>query len=276
MSNDFTELIDGLNINKGDIIDVASDMASVMVYYMKRKIKCSPDAIIDMLMEAVGPEGTLMIRTFNWDYCHGIDFDIRNTPGKTGLLGNAAMKRDEFRRTRHPLYSWMVWGKDADMLCAMDNISAFGEGTPFQYLYENNGKQLCLGNAQTDACTQLHHGETMAKVPYRFNKPFEGMYTDINGNTEKKIYTMPVRPLDVSVQADEFYDGERYEFLKNKGIAHRVLLDGILRLLVIDLHKMQDFVVDDLINHDGVNMIAVNGMRGYKAAGIDYSQARFF
>lgn len=276
MSQDFSELLEGLDIKKGDIIDVASDMASIMVYYMKRKIKCSPDAIIDMLKTAVGEEGTLMIRTFNWDYCHGSDFDIRVTPGKTGLLGNAALKRDDFKRTRHPLYSWMVWGKDADKLVAMDNISAFGEGTPFEYLYENHGKQLCLGNAQTDACTQLHHAETVAKVPYRYNKPFEGMYTDIDGHTEKRIYTMPVRPFDVSVQADEFFEGERYEFLEKKGIAHRVMMDGILRLLVIDLHSMQDFVVDDLLNNDGKNMIAVNGERGYIAAGIDYSKARFF
>lgn len=276
MEQAFTELISGLGIKKGDIIDVASDMASVMIYYMKRKIKCSPDAIIDMLKEAVGPEGTLMIRTFNWDYCHGAEFDIRTTPGKTGLLGNAALKRDDFRRTKHPLYSWMVWGKDTDILCSMNNVSAFGEGTPFEYLYENNGKQLCLGNAQTDACTQLHHAETVAKVPYRFNKPFEGMYTDEMGNTEKRTYTMPVRPFDVSVLADEFFDGERYEFLEKKGIAHREMLDGILRLLVIDLHAMQDFVVDDLINNEGKNMIAVNGERGYVAAGIDYSKARFF
>lgn len=276
MSQEFAELIEGLDIRQGDIIDVASDMASVMIYYMKRKIKCSPDAIIDMLKEAVGPEGTVMIRTFNWDYCHGADFDIRTTPGKTGLLGNAALKRDDFKRTRHPLYSWMVWGKDTEKLCAMDNVSAFGTGTPFEYLYENHGKQLCLGNAQTDACTQLHHAETVAEVPYRYNKPFEGMYTDIDGNTEKRIYTMPVRPFDVSVLADEFFDGERFEYLESKGIIHREMLGDVLRLLVIDLHKMQDFVVDDLKNNDGKNMIAVNGERGYKAAGIDYSKARFF
>lgn len=276
MSADFTELIDGLGIKKGDVIDVASDMASVMTYYMKRKIKCSPDAIVDMLKEAVGPEGTLMIRTFNWDFCHGAEFDIKTTPGKTGLLGNAALKREDFKRTKHPLYSWMVWGKDTELLCSMENVSAFGEGTPFEYLYENNGKQLCLGNAQTDACTQLHHAETVAKVPYRYNKPFEGMYTDIDGNRKMRTYTMPVRPFDVSVLADEFFEGERYEYLEKKGIAHRELLDNILRLLVIDLRKMQDFVVEDLTKNDGINMIAVDGKRGYKAAGIDYSKVRFF
>ena len=272
----FSELLTGLDIKQGDIIDVASDMASIAVFYMKKKIKCQPDMIIDMLKEAVGPTGTVMIRTFNWDYCHGEPFDIRNTPGKTGMLGNAALKRDDFIRTKHPLYSWMVWGKYAKELCEMNNVSAFGEGTPFEFLYEHEGKQLCLGNAQTDACTQLHHAETVAHVPYRFNKPFEGMYTDINGNTEKRTYTMPVRPFDVSVLADEFFDGERYEFLAKKGILHKEMLDGVLRLLVVDLKKMQDFVVDDLTNNDGINMIEVNGCRGYKAAGIDYAKARFF
>lgn len=276
MNRDYRELIEGLGIERGDVIDIASDMASVMIYYMNRKIKCDPNDIIDMLIEAVGPEGTVMIRTFNWDYCHGTDFDIRTTPSKVGMLGNIALKRDDFVRTKHPLYSWMVWGKGADELVAMENVSAFGADTPFDYLYKNNGKEICIGNTNTDACTQLHHAETVAEVPYRFNKPFTAMYTDISGNTSERTYTMPVRPFDVDVRADEFFDGERLEFLENKGIIKKKLLEGKLRTLVIDLHKMQEFVVDDLLNHDGINMIAVNGKRGYKAAGIDYSKARFF
>lgn len=276
MNRNYRELIEGLGIEKGDVIDIASDMASVMIYYMNRKIKCDPNDIIDTLIEAVGPEGTVMIRTFNWDYCHGTDFDIRTTPSKVGMLGNVVLKRADFVRTKHPLYSWMVWGKGTDELVAMENVSAFGKDTPFDYLYKHNGKEICIGNTNTDACTQLHHAETVAEVPYRFNKPFTAMYTDISGNTFKKTYTMPVRPFDVDVRADEFFDGERLEFLENKGIIKKKLLEGKLRTLVIDLHKMQDFVVDDLLNNDGINMIAVNGLRGYKAAEIDYSKARFF
>lgn len=272
----YYELIDNLGISKGDVVDIASDMASIAIYYMKKHIKCEPNAIVDMLKEAVGPDGTLMIRTFNWDYCHGTPFDIRVTPGKTGMLGNVALKRDDFIRTKHPLYSWMVWGKDAKYLASMDNASAFGEGTPFDYLYKNNGVEICIGNTNTDACTQLHHAETIAKVPYRFNKSFTGMYTDEEGNTEERIYTMPVRPFDVSVQADEFFQGERLEYMQDKGIIKAKYLEGKLRTLAIDLHKMQDFVVDDLTNNEGINMISVNGLRGYKAAGIDYSTARFF
>jgi len=272
----FYELIDGFGIKSGDVLDIASDMASIAIYYMGRHIKFDANAFIDTLKEAVGEDGTVMIRTFNWDFCHGTPFDINNTPGKTGALGNIALKRDDFRRTGHPIYSWMIWGKDTDQLINMDNVSAFGEDTPFDYLYRNNGIELCIGNTNTDACTQLHHAETVANVPYRFNKPFTGAYTDVDGNTSEKTYTMPVRPFDVSVVADEFHQGERLEFLENKGIIKSHYLEDKLRTLAIDLHKMQDFVVEDLIQNDGVNMISVDGLRGYKAAGIDYSQARFF
>jgi len=272
----YYELIDGFGINQGDIIDVASDMASIAIYYMGKHHKFDANVFINTLKESVGDSGTVMIRTFNWDYCHGTPFDIRTTPSKTGALGNIALKRDDFRRTRHPLYSWMVVGKDADELVNMNNVSAFGEATPFDFLYQNNGIELCIGNTNTDACTQLHHAETIANVPYRYNKPFAGMYTDIDGITEEKTYTMPVRPFDVSVVADEFYEGERLEYLMNMGIVRCNHLDGKLMTLAIDLHKMQDFVVADLTDNDGVNMISVNGLRGYKAAGIDYSKARFF
>jgi aminoglycoside 3-N-acetyltransferase len=272
----YGDLLKGLNIQKGDIIDVASDMASIIIYARSKKEDFNIDRLIDTLKESVGEEGTVMIRTFNWDFCHGTDFDIRTSPSRTGMLGAAALKRSDFKRTAHPIYSWMVWGKHTDELCAMNNISAFGEGSPFEFLYAHYGKQICLGNSNTDACTQLHNAEFVAGAPYRFDKPFTANYTDMDGNTAEATYRMPVRPLDVEVQADEFFDGERYDFLESKGIIAKTFPFEDLRCLVIDLRKLQDFVVDDIKNNAGINMVAVNGQRGYLAAGIDYSKARYF
>ena len=134
---DYMDFLQGVGVEKGDIIDVSSDMANVLLYCRRIGARLVPDHLIDSLQELVGPEGTVMIRTFTWDFCHGEPFDIRTSPSRVGALGNAAMKRADFKRTRHPIYSWMVWGKRADELLQMDQPSAFGPGSVFDFFLLN-------------------------------------------------------------------------------------------------------------------------------------------
>lgn len=55
--------------------------------------------------------GTLLIQTFNWDFCKGVGYDILKTPSQTGVLGKLALKMPCFKRTLHPIYSFAVAGK---------------------------------------------------------------------------------------------------------------------------------------------------------------------
>ena len=128
---DYLELIRTIGVQKGDVLDVASGLASVILYCRSKKLKFDSHHLLDALKESVGPEGTIMIRAFNWDFCHDVPFDILHSPSRVGVLGDVAMKREDFRRTQHPIYSWMVWGKYQEYLCGMENARSFGEGTPF-------------------------------------------------------------------------------------------------------------------------------------------------
>lgn len=272
---DYSIFFRGLDIKKGDIIDVASDVASIMMYARKNGYAFSPDELLDSLKELVGDEGTVMIRTFTWDFCQGIDYDIRTSVSRVGAFGNVAMKRSDFRRTAHPMYSWMVWGKYADELVNMNNKSAYGDGSPFDFLYKMNAKQLTIGNTVADACTQMHHAEAVAKVPYRTVKDFTGSYTDINGETSVRTYSLHVRPLDLVVKNTLTDRDERGDLLLSKGIMQRVQVADSLFSAVILLHDITDFFVDDLTNNEGRFVVEVNGCGGYKAAGVDYSKVKY-
>ncbi|MCR4990325.1 MAG: AAC(3) family N-acetyltransferase [Lachnospiraceae bacterium] len=275
MELDYKKLISNVGINKGDIIDVASDMVSIMMFCRKRKMDFDPEKLIDALKELVSEEGTVMIRMFNWDFCHGTDFDIRTTPSKVGALGNVALKRDDFVRTAHPLYSWMVWGKDASALSSMDNKCAFGKDTPFDYLYKNNAKQLTIGNTVADACTQMHHAEAVAHVIYRYEKEFSGRYTDKDGNTTDRTYSMYVRPLNLRVENTNTDEGWRRQTLLKKGIMKEYMYEDALRCSSILLHEVTDFFVDDLNNNEGKFIVDVEGKNGYVAAGIDVNKLEY-
>jgi len=272
---DYSVLFKGLNINKGDIIDVASDVASIMMYARKNGYSFSPDGLLDALKELVGNDGTVMIRTFTWDFCQGIDYDVRTSVSRVGAFGNVAMKRPDFRRTQHPMYSWMVWGRYADELVSMTNKSAYGDGSPFDFLYKMNAKQLTIGNTVADACTQMHHAEAVAKVPYRTVKDFTGSYTDADGVTSERTYSLHVRPLDLVVKNTLTDRAERGDLLLSKGIMKKVQVTDSLYSAVILLHEITDFFIDDLNNNEGRFIVSVNGCEGYKAAGVDYSKVRY-
>ena len=266
MELDYRDLIANVGIEKGDIIDVASDLVSIMMFCRKRKLSFDPGNLIDALKDLVSDEGTVMIRMFNWDFCHGTGFDIRKTPSRVGALGNAALKRPDFQRTKHPLYSWMVAGKYRELLCGMDNTCAFGKGTPFDLLYEKHGKQLTIGNTVADACTQMHHCEALCRVPYRREKEFTGMYTDENGDSGIRTYSMYVRPLNLSVVNTETNTGERRKTLLDAGIMKEYVTEGGLMSSSILLHEITDFFCRDIEENEGKFIVSVEGKEGYGAS----------
>jgi hypothetical protein len=93
---DYCRLIDSIeNVGEGDLLDISSDLLSVIMDYRKNKIIFDPERLLDSFCEKVGGGGTVMIRTWNWDFCHNAAFDWRNTPSQVGALGNIALKRSD-------------------------------------------------------------------------------------------------------------------------------------------------------------------------------------
>ncbi len=91
-----------LGLNKGDTLLVSSDLKGLLFQCLEHGDAADPNVFLESLMDAVGSEGTLLLPTFNWDFCKGITFDYRRTPCRTGSLGKAALKRKDFVRTKHP------------------------------------------------------------------------------------------------------------------------------------------------------------------------------
>ena len=273
---DYMDFLQGVGVEKGDIIDVSSDMANVLLYCRRIGVRLVPDHLIDSLQELVGPEGTVMIRTFTWDFCHGEPFDIRTSPSRVGALGNAAMKRADFKRTGHPIYSWMVWGKRAGELLQMDQPNAFGPGSVFDFLDINHAKQLTLGNTSSDSTTQMHHVEAACKVPYRFDKPFTGEYTDYSGNTCLKTYSMHVTPLNLKVTNTEVDRDERGKELEKRGIMKVKHLDEMTLVSTILLHELTEFLTEDMYQNEGKFTVSINDLPGYVAAGIKPEELKFY
>lgn len=223
-------VIDYLDISEGDILVVSSDItrlffdsANILGKYP------SPDAFIDSIIKKVGEEGTILFPVFNWNFCKGEMFDYKKTKGKTGSLGNAALKRADFRRTQHPLYSYMVWGKMTSYFCSKTNENSFGYGSIFDDFDKLNVKFLLIDINLGQGFTFVHHLEQIGPVPFRFNKEFTALYKDEKDDITKRTYSMFVR--DYSMDPSQQMEPIEKDFLE-MGIIKRYNINGITYMLV--------------------------------------------
>ena len=195
----YNELIKKMNIKKGENIFIASDILRIGLKFYEKEETFDLDIFLDKLKEKITKEGTIVFPTYNWDFCKGISFDYNKTKSKTGALSQKALKRKEFQRTQHPIYSFAVWGKNSQELCNLNNSSSFGLDSPFSYFKEKDYKMVFIDVSFTNSLTFTHYIEESLKVDYRFLKTFKGKYIDKNNSETEREYSMYVRYLEFDV-----------------------------------------------------------------------------
>lgn len=120
------------------------------------------DTVVDALLEAVGPNGTVMVPTFN----HGAAevYDWRNTPSSNGAVTEALRRRAEARRSVHPTHPYAAIGPHAEYLVEGHlDVDTFDRKSPLGKLADLGGLVLLLGVGMR-ANTAAHVGEWMAQV----------------------------------------------------------------------------------------------------------------
>ncbi|MDO4566052.1 MAG: AAC(3) family N-acetyltransferase [Oscillospiraceae bacterium] len=189
-----------LDIEAGDTVFISSDAKRLLWDALSNRAKPELNEFIDGLIEAVGPKGSVIFPTYNWDFCSGIAFDFHNTECRTGTLGSLALERGDFKRTKHPIYSFAVYGRCQDVLCSMENKDSFGMDSPFAFFHEHNVKNYMVDVSLQHCFTFTHYVEQCCGVKYRFIKDFTAGYLDENGLAGQRSYSMFVRDLNLDVE----------------------------------------------------------------------------
>jgi aminoglycoside 3-N-acetyltransferase len=183
----------GLGIRSGDGLLVHS-----AVQYLGR-----PQGGVGMYLEAIqvviGPDGTLVVPTFNFGFARDERYDPHTTPSQgMGAFSEYVRQLPQARRTSHPMQSVAVVGRYADDLAGRDTLSAFDPGSVFERMLELDFKLLLLG-ADSRATSMFHYCEQRANVPYRYWKDFSGEVNTPQG-WQTRTYRMFVRDLELNPQ----------------------------------------------------------------------------
>jgi aminoglycoside 3-N-acetyltransferase len=179
-----------MGIRPGEVVLLTSDILKLAMKARKAEKEFSADDFIDSFTALLGNEGTLLIPAYNFDLERGDAYNPSLSPPMTGALAVAAMKRKDFIRTANPLHSFLVWGKDAEMLAGMENVSSFGTNSPFAYLMQKNALMVFAGTTIAEAMTFTHFVEESEKVRYRKYKEIKINYTVRKRITEERSYKL--------------------------------------------------------------------------------------
>jgi aminoglycoside 3-N-acetyltransferase len=126
------------------------------------------DAVVDALLEAIGPEGTLLAPSFN----HGGArvFNPRATPTTNGAIPDALWRRPDAVRSLHPTHSVAAIGARAAGYCAGHlEAGIWAQESPIGKLIHGGGYLLSVGVTH-ESSTAYHVAE--ASIPCGCVDPF--------------------------------------------------------------------------------------------------------
>lgn len=179
--DDFVEGFQKLGLSSPDIVLVQSSFA------VFRNTLGGPKTIIEALLKVLGPGGTLVMPTFNWDdFGEKKIYSKRSTRPQTGILCEMLMSWEGCRRIYHPIHGFSLVGARAEALTRkVKNESSFESSSLFGELHRFNAKILLLGVTYSQGFSFFHYIEEQVGVPYRKFLTLSGAVEEQDGTVRE-------------------------------------------------------------------------------------------
>lgn len=166
-SRDIAAGLERLGVHRGDTVMVHSSLSSL------GWVDGGADAVIDALLEVIGPTGLLIMPTHTWSIVNASQpaFHQQLTPSVVGQITEVFRHRARVVRSLHPTHSVAALGADADQFVAGHECYSTPCSTksPYGRLVDRGGYVLLLG-VGLESFTLMHGFEEWAAVPWLFNR----------------------------------------------------------------------------------------------------------
>lgn len=179
-------------VKKGDVLFVHSSIDGLAM-------DISPRRILELLLDTVGPEGTILMPSYPKLTSHaflksGQVWDVRRTPSYSGLLTEIFRRMEGTRRSLHPTKSVAVRGPLRDELIGEHHtdIRPYGAASPYYKFVTHGGRAIGIGvSVRYIAFIHAiddHLGERFPVTTYR-GGALSGKVIDYAG-TQREVFTL--------------------------------------------------------------------------------------
>lgn len=181
-------------IPKGSTIYLELDLIKLKDFFYKKNHKDVLEFLLNEFKKIIGKNGNLIVPAFTYSW--GKDkkkkiFDIKKTLPKTGMFPNFLLLKKETIRTKDPMFSFLILGKDKKKLSTIGK-SSFGEQSLFEKINKEKTYLISFGLDRFDP-TFVHYVEeyydrNYKKINYRFSKKYNGFFKKNNGLKKDFFY----------------------------------------------------------------------------------------
>ena len=150
------------HINKSDTIYLELD---IMRFGKHLKNNISKESYLNFFFKLftrlVGKKGNIIIPSFSYSW--GFDkknkiFDCNFTKSATGIFPEYFKKQKDVVRTKDPMFSCLVYGKNRNFFSNNLRKNSFGEDSIYGKIYQTNAKLISFGLNKFDP-TFVHYVE---------------------------------------------------------------------------------------------------------------------
>lgn len=225
------EALRNVGLNDGDTVFLHSNIG----FFGRMENTNSADELcrnhLQALKEVVGENGTIVVPTFSYSFCHNELYDAVVTPSDCGMFSEYVRKQEGVIRSLDPNFSVAAWGRLAEYYTQNPTHESFGVGSFWERLLNEKGKIVCMN--MDCGSTFVHYIENCNRVSYRYNKAFNGTYTDREGKKRRDYFVHYV--YDLERPEDGPFFPRLHEKYQNAGLCKEVQLGkGIIRSMKVD------------------------------------------
>ncbi|MCY3749510.1 MAG: AAC(3) family N-acetyltransferase [Chloroflexi bacterium] len=151
-----------LGISPGDVLMIHSSLRSL------GHVVGGAPTVVDALLEVLGPSGTLVGPSFNFESAQDPNFvfDPLNSPSDMGAIADEIRRRAGNLRSRHLTHSISAIGPQAQTIVTAPGKTAWAADSPLGTVFELDGHFLLLG-VTYQSFTALHVLEVAFRLRYR-------------------------------------------------------------------------------------------------------------
>lgn len=194
--NNLTKIYRKLGIKSGDSLYVTGNFGKLGFFDTSKKFnnhnikkRHTLNEHYKTLKEIIGNKGTVFFPTHSWQIINNkqLIFDLNSTTCNY-IFSEFLRKKSNSYRYYHPFNSIGAIGFHAPYLEKIKSKNSYGQNTPFDLMAKLKCKHLSIGLEANLTCTEVHHCEYLAKVPYRYLKLFKQKCLIKNKVYEKNFY----------------------------------------------------------------------------------------
>lgn len=132
-----------LGVTEGDLLNVKASLRSI------GNIQGGVDTLIEAILEAVGPSGTIVTDSFvdvHSPFSRAFWKNVidQDAPSYAGALANAMLRRRDVHRSRHPVQKFALIGRMAETLAKGHTPDSYAYDV-LRIMAEKGGKNLKIG-----------------------------------------------------------------------------------------------------------------------------------